>query len=257
MASLEISSSLKPFFYKKVNWTLSGLLSIFLLSTMTAGCGALASKKYKRKLGMRKQTIKIADLGKQYKKYASTELDYFSHSKKVKKLTRRKPITINFHTFKVKGFDNFIKSSNVVYAQYRYADAVIDRFNAQLKAIFGKKFLKLKSKEVSAAIRKGKASKLGEVRKLKKAYKALLLAFKASKDIVNQSRALMNKSGKLISKGKNSLLKNPKKSLMVMDMGKTSKQALSRLKAVMVGTPKLVKKLSKTKDVIPFLKDIL
>ena len=241
--------------FKALTLKITPLLMLIFIAPMGTGCGKY-SKRLKRKLGLRSQSIKMTDLGKSYKKYKGSEFDVFSFSSKVRKKTKRKPINVNYHTFKLKGIDGFLKSANVVYAQYRFANATTDRFHKNLRAALGKKFYKMSAREISSAIRKRNSSKIKTIRRLKSAFKAFKLALKASKDIVSQSQKLVDQSSSLINKGKKSLLAHPDRALLAPEMLKETKRTLGRLKDVISGTPKLVKKMYKTKDIIPLLDKI-
>ena len=71
-----------------------------------------------------------------------------------------------------------------------------------------------------------------------------------------KSQKLIDQSSGLISKSKKSLLAHPDRALLAPDLLKETQRTVSRLSDVISGTPKLVKKMYKTKDIIPILDKI-
>ena len=215
--------------------------------------GCSVTKKLARKLGMRKKTVKIKDLGSDYKKYKNTRFDFFNPSKKIRKKTKRKAIIISYNHFKTKGVDDFLKAGNLIFAQYKFADATLDRFHLLLKEAFGPGFLRMSSGELARALKKRDSGKIKMVSRIKQAYYAMKLALKSSKDMVNKAQTLISEGKQVVKKTVSTLKRRPERSILAPFVLKEGKRVTSRLFAVVKGTPKLVKKFSKTRKIITIL----
>lgn len=223
-------------------------------SFLFSGCSIL--KKAQRAMGMKKHTVHIASLGKSYKSLKKTEFDFFSTKKKVKKLTKRKPIIISYHSFKIKKLDLFLKKSNELYGQYRFADAATLRFEKLMKEVYGKKFLTISEKEMRKGIKSKTTKKFNVVNKLKAAYKALKLSMTSAKDIAVKAKDLLSNSSGLIQDSIKRVKSNPKKAVFVTKVLVDTKNVTVRLKDVMVGTPVVVKRLATYTKVMNLLAGI-
>jgi hypothetical protein len=233
---------------------------VFLLSFIVtqsflfSGCSLL--NKIQKSLGMKKHTVRITHLGKDYKSLKKTEFDFFSTKKKVKKLTKRKPIIISYHSFKMKKLDSFLKKSNELYGQYRFANAATLRFERLMKEVYGKDFLSISEKEMRKGIKSKTTKKFNVVNKLKAAYKALKLSMKSAKDIAVKAKGLISESSGLIQDSIKRIKNNPTKAAFVPKVLVDTKNVIVRLKDVMVGTPVVVKRLATYTKVMNLLAGI-
>jgi hypothetical protein len=207
-------------------------------------------------MGLKKHTVRIHHLGKDYKSLKKTEFDFFSTKKKVKKLTKRKPIIISYHSFKMKKLDSFLKKSNELYGQYRFADAATLRFEKLMKEVYGKNFLIISDAEMRKGIKSKSTKKFNVIEKLKSAYKALKLSLKSTKDIAVKAKGLVSESSGLIQDSIKRVRSNPRKAAFADKVLVDTKNVTVRLKDVMVGTPTVVKRLATYTKVMNLLAGI-
>jgi hypothetical protein len=225
------------------------IVGCFLMFTAmtTTSCGV--QKRLAKKAGMRSNSIRIAKLGSDYKKLENTEYDFFNPKKNIVKLTnRKKPIIIKYNTFKVTSLDNVFTQSNILYAQYKFADIIANQFSEGLDVLTTKKLFDVKFDDLRDAARTKDPEKISQIKKLKNLYNSLNLIRTSTKSLVDSSIKLKDECMKIQQNIKKDFAKDPIKAVMLPQMLEELKSSISKLADVIQGTPSTVGKISKIRQ---------
>ena len=223
--------------------TLCGLL------TLSVGCSSF--RQLQRDVGMKQKRIKLKDLGPSYVKFKKTEFDFFSKNSEVKARTKVRPIIIRYKTFRLNKFDRFTKQANVIYGKFRYANALIERFNRQLSDLLKTDVKGESRKAIRSAVKKRSSKKLKSVRRLQRSRTSLKLSLKACKELIADANQLIKNSEGIVKQSTAAVKRDPEKAILADKVLAESKQSLKRLREVITKSPKL---LSALKDSLRIVK---
>jgi hypothetical protein len=225
------------------------IVGCFLMFTSmtTTSCGA--QQKLAKKAGMRSNTVRIAKLGSDYKKLENTEYDFFNPKKNIVKLTKRKkPIGIKYNTFKVSSLDSVITQSNILYAQYKFADIIANQFAEGLDVLTTNKLFDVQYDDLRNAARTKDPEKIRQIKKIKNLYHSVGLIKSSTKSLVDSSMKLKDDCMKIQQNIKKDFVKDPIKAVMLPQMLEELKSSISKLADVIQGTPSIVGKISKIRQ---------
>lgn len=231
------------------------LLGLALVATFATGCGALR-KNLAKNMGVEVKTVRVktGDLGGDYKKLEGSELDFLSPAKSSRKARKGKKrpkdtsVKITYKKFGVKSVDDFNATANQLYAQYVFADKMLDKTHADLKKYLKVDATKISSKEISRALNKGDKEQLATVRKFKENKKGLELAVKGLAGIIDQSAKMKDAGSGLVSKTPGEMAKDPARALYADEAVKELYRSIKLVGKVASSGPDLIKKLARYSD---------
>lgn len=232
------------------------LVGLAVIATLATGCGSLR-KNLAKNMGVEVKTVQVktGDLGGDYKKLEGGELDFFSAKKSSRKPAKGKKrpkgdgsVKIAYKQFGVKAVDDFNATANRLYAQYVFADKMLDKTHADLKRYLKVDATKLSSKELSAAIRKNDKEQINTVKKFQENKKGLELAMKGLAGIIDQSAKMKDAGGNLVSNTPGEMAKDPARALYADQAVKEVYRSIKLVGKVASSGPDLVKKLARYSD---------
>lgn len=227
--------------------TLNLLLGISLSGLISTGCSQI--KNQQRRAGLRSNTIRLKDMGSDLSGLRGTPHDPFRKQKSRPGLKASKPLKIKYRSFKLKRFDQFIKQVNVLYARYRISKRLTRNYHREVDHLL-KTDLKGQSRAaLRKSLRRRSLKETRIVRRLGSSYDALKLAFKSTRGLTGEAKALLDKRQGIVDDSIKRLKANPTKAILVDVLLSESKRALTRLTEVSTGTPKLVKSLTRGLDI--------
>lgn len=225
---------------------LSGLVA-FSGATLS-GCGGLRRSIARRAgIKVKTKTVRTRDLGSSYKKLEKTPWDFFG------KRAKRKRIKITYQTFGMKSVDRFNRGSAEIFAQYRFADAVIDKTYADLRTYLKVDARKINRKELNRAINRNDKEQIKLVRKIKDLKKNVTLSIRSLGGLVGKATGMQAKGNALISKTPTEMMRDPLRAIYADKAVSQLTKSVGRLAKVAKGTPKLLKKLKRLKDVLGWI----
>jgi hypothetical protein len=211
------------------------LLSLLpLLLLPLAACAG--QKELAREAGMRSTAIGVADLGPDYKQFKETEHDIFSAKPAVTRLTQRKPVSVKYHTFKVKAFDEVTQEVNVLYGQYRFLDALSARLADEIEELKGKGLFDVPTPELRAAVQRKDKERISQIQRLRRLHDGSRLIASTASAMADSAVALQEKA-RGVDGAVASLKSDPKRSVMAPQMTQEVKANASKLKEVVKGAP--------------------
>lgn len=211
------------------------VFGLIMSGLITSGC----SKRDLKRAGLRYNTIKLKDLGSDFKGLRNSPKDPFRETKGAR------PIRIKYKSFKLKKFDQFIKQVNILYARYRLSKRLTANYHREVDQLL-KTDLKGQSRAaLRRSLRRKTLKNTKVVKRLSASYDALLIAFKSTRGLVKESKRLSNRREGVANDALKRLKAHPEKVILTNDVLQESERSLKRLKEIISGTPKLLKSLSK------------
>ncbi len=222
------------------------LLALFLAfgaSTVT-GCNGL--HKIANAVGVKSKTVslKTKDLGSTYSSLINTEWDFFSAK------SGKERIAVKYKTVGVKSIDNFNASASMLYAQYMFADKLLEKTLTGVSSIFNISLDNKTFNEIIRAIQKRDVDQISQIRELKKIKTNITYAVKGTVGLVGRAQDIVNTGKDLVNNVVAEVSADPRRALLADIALEQTKQSISRASDVLKGAPGLIKKITSIADVL-------
>ena len=233
---------------------LISLCALVVLGSSVSGCNSMR-RRVARKMGvrMKRHTIKTADLGAPYRALTNTHNDFFNPNRRVTQKTGRRAIVVSYRTVGLNSLDVTLRDANLTFAQYRFADAIVDQIHKDLKSIFSLDFLRTNEREIERAVRSRSIDNVRMVRRLRRSKQTLAFVIRGMRDIATKVNQLKESVQALKTTGVSELRRNPRKAILAPELLKEAGTALKRLARVAQGSPALLTKLARLHKVFTFI----